>query len=159
MAAEEIWKPTHIRGDRYEVSSLGRVRSNWNGSRILKSRPIPNNGHHIVSMQVNGKQRQIYVHQLVAHAFVEGQGPVVRHLDDDFDNNTAANLAFGTQRQNLLDAVKNGRHKAASKTHCIRGHEFKPGSFYSYPDHKRVCKACQQIRTQRYKSKQKEMAA
>ena len=54
----------------------------------------------------------MYVHQMVAEAFI-GPKPLgleVRHLDGNRLNNHSCNLAYGTRRQNMLDAMKHGTH-------------------------------------------------
>lgn len=53
------------------------------------------------------------VHRIVCEAF-NGPAPVgcntVRHLDDVKHNNVPDNLAWGTQADNMADAVRNGTH-------------------------------------------------
>jgi hypothetical protein len=51
------------------------------------------------------------VHQLVLLAFVGPRPPgkVASHLDDDRTNNALSNLAYQTHRENMLDALKNGK--------------------------------------------------
>jgi HNH endonuclease len=36
------------------------------------------------------------------------KGEVARHLDDNFWNNRLANLKWGTQKDNVADAIRNG---------------------------------------------------
>lgn len=147
---EEIWVPSPVRGDRYEVSSLGRVRSNWDGGRVMHPYAHPKSGHLMVKIVAPGsRQRGYYVHRLVAGAFVEGSGPVVRHLDGDPTNNIPSNLAWGTQRENILDAVRMGTHSGVAKTHCRRGHSLDDAYRYG---NTRVCRECQAIRTAKWKA-------
>ncbi|MFD2757075.1 HNH endonuclease [Gulosibacter faecalis] len=162
MAVDEIWRPTHIRGDRYEVSNLGRVRSNWCGGRILVQAVIPDDGHKTVKFFFDGKQRNVYVHQLVAKAFLEETGPLVRHLNGDPGDNRVANLAYGTNSDNMLDAVRHGTLPNTAKTHCVRGHQLSGDNIYVYPrgrSWERVCKECNRIRTEKYKNKKMGVAA
>lgn len=55
--------------------------------------------------------RYALVHRLVADAFLErpdtNEKLVVRHLNDDKSNNSLANLAWGTYKENFNDAVQN----------------------------------------------------
>lgn len=60
--------------------------------------------------------------------------------DDDPDNNALPNLAWGTNSDNMLDAVRNGTHREARKTHCIRNHEFD-----GMRDGNRTCSKCRRI--------------
>lgn len=115
----EIWKP--IPGfTSYEVSSIGRIRSwkikgshnNRRSSKpwLLKT-PRAATGYLMVCLSFpNGEQRSLPVHRLVALAFLGDpkQGEVCRHLNDAKLDNHFSNLAWGTQRENVLDAVRNG---------------------------------------------------
>ncbi len=125
----EIWRAIEGHPD-YEVSSLGRVRSNKKSTPLVMRTRRDRYGHH--KLELDGKTRK--VHQLVALAFIpqpwetcpqRGQGcglfchyePLcVRHLDDDKDNNAESNLSWGTYSQNLIDSYTNGRRP--SKKHA-----------------------------------------
>jgi hypothetical protein len=41
----------------------------------------------------------------------------VRHLDDDRENNHVSNLAYGTQADNIADAIRNGKIKRGDEHH------------------------------------------
>lgn len=107
---DEQWAP--VPGDwRYQVSSRGRVRSYVRGRpRILAPKRHPS-GH--VYAYVGGRNRK--VHQLVLEAFVgpRPDGAVTRHLNDIPDDNRVENLVWGTPRENVRDAVRNGKHRAS----------------------------------------------
>lgn len=135
MSPEE-WRP--VDGyPGYEVSSLGRVRS-WRthrgvpGPRILK--PGRGSKGYLVVRLAGAAQK---VHRLVAEAFL---GPMpdglqTRHLDSNNQNNAAANLAYGTQLENMADRV-------ALKDHCVNGHPFEGDNLF-YPSHGgRGCRTC-----------------
>lgn len=95
----------------YDVSNLGRVmRTPYLG-------PMPRGGFRVYGGQPHygqddGEGRLIFsfqghsykVHRLVCEAF-HGPSPfensVVMHLDENYLNNNAANLAWGTQKENL----------------------------------------------------------
>lgn len=68
------------------------------------------------------------------------------HRDDDPDNNNLPNLYWGTQTQNVQDAVKSGRHTSvteAAKTHCPQGHEYTKENTYIKPrTGHRNCRIC-----------------
>lgn len=98
----------------YEVSSLGRVRRaapgrcTWVG-RELKAQLIPNGYMHIMPV-VDGKNRNAYVHQLVAEAFLGPcpDGYEVNHIDADKTNNRADNLEYVTRQGNVQHAIAHG---------------------------------------------------
>ena len=116
----EHWKEIPGWGHLYEVSSLGRVRSKdkyvraaHNSVAIRRGRVltpvIKHRGYRAVTLADGEVREQHFIHALVLAAFV-GPRPdnqVARHIDDDRDNNTLANLAYGTQVENNADALRN----------------------------------------------------
>lgn len=111
---EEVWKPIDGYERLYEVSNFGRVRSlefrNRSGvhRRVKVMSATDNgNGYLIVGLKGHGKKSNRYVHRLVANAFVPNPHnlPVVDHVDHDKTNNTASNLCWVTQRDNVLNSV------------------------------------------------------
>lgn len=93
----------------YMISNHGRVWSVKN-QMFLKPRKGDKHGHK--NFSIHGKYP--YVHRLVGKAFVPNPNnlPYVRHLNDDPTDNYAVNLAWGTQRDNHEDCVKNGHWHA-----------------------------------------------
>ena len=104
----EVWKQidfdTDLPHPRYEVSSLGRVKSyavdKVNG-RLMKGSDV--NGYLSVMVRLGKKVSQThYIHRLVAQAFVEGQDEAhkyVSHLDYDKKNNRRHNLKWMTKAE------------------------------------------------------------
>lgn len=109
----------------YEVSSLGRVRSWRPIGRTPKKRTNKPRmkkiwyaaGYPMVGLSYHKHEENWPVHVLMLLAFV-GPKPtpkhVARHLDDIRTNNILSNLAWGTRRENRLDASRNGRQSAGS---------------------------------------------
>lgn len=86
----EEWRVT-LRHDRYEVSSLGRVRNRKTG-RVLKPQRH-DKGYLKVKL---GRKIHVYVHQLVCECW-HGPGPAgfeVDHEDFNRANNTPGNLRW-----------------------------------------------------------------
>ncbi len=122
----EVWKIVAGHPD-YEVSSEGRVRSNKKATSLIMKTRTDRYGHH--KLELDGKTRK--VHQLVAYAFIpyehdwqcQNAHPpfcfcapqCVRHKNDDKNDNSVANLCWGTYSENLIDAYRNGRRP--SKKH------------------------------------------
>lgn len=109
MAAEhsaEEWRPVKGHEGRYEVSSLGRVRSLIRAEpRILK--PTRDwKGYHRVSL--SGKTRTVHLIVLEAFHGPRPDGLQASHLNDDKDNNTSDNLAWETPRKNYDRRAENG---------------------------------------------------
>ena len=58
---------------------------------------------------IEGKRKHKGLHQLLAMAFIPNphNHEVVRHLDDNKDNNSLDNLKWGTIKENIQDAIRN----------------------------------------------------
>lgn len=160
MLSEEEWRDVPGWESRYQVSSHGRVRSKdvklpgrFGGSYTRAGkvvRPVNYRGYGRVTLP----DRKLYfVHRLVALAFLgpppEGKENVL-HWDDNPQNNSVENLRWGTLRENSKDAVRNGRHGQANKTHCVRGHELNGDNAREDASGRRRCVVCQKINNKRY---------
>lgn len=171
-SAQEVWKPVVGQEGRYEVSSIGRVRSidhavvgrdgrrQFRTGRILRASP---DGHGYPRVWFGKKARN--VHRLLAEAFLpnpEGY-PHVLHWDDDPANLALTNLRWGTHAQNMRDIVRNGNHWESSKTECPRGHALVMPNLTSHEWSRgiRKCRACtraQKQATRQHLSLTQEMA-
>jgi len=107
----EVWKviPGH---PLYEVSDLGRVRSlPRRGTKGgIKKQTLLNTGYLQVGLDNNKKYS---VHRLVCENFHPNPNnlPIVRHLDNNPHNNHKDNLCWGTQQDNIVQCVREGRRK------------------------------------------------
>lgn len=126
---EERWKPIVGFEDYYEVSDWGRVRSierevdalDKSGKVTRRYCPAKIKNLRVtdryvrVRLFIDGGPRAGFsfaVHRLVADAFLPAPTPeqvVVMHLDDDKSNNHYKNLRWGTQSENMADAVVKNR--------------------------------------------------
>lgn len=101
----EVWAAVEESGfeGMYEVSNLGRVRKTKTG-KIMKQY---SNGHGYLKVDFtnDGKRLKLYVHRLVAKAFVANDDPTTKtlcnHLDENPLNNRADNLEWVTFKGNL----------------------------------------------------------
>lgn len=101
----ENWLPVVGYEERYEVSDAGHVRSlNFNHTgktKILK--PGDNGcGYLQVRLYKDGKFKHMFVHRLVAEAFLPNPQclPQVNHRDENKLNNNASNLEWCTASYN-----------------------------------------------------------
>lgn len=167
VTSNERWLP--VPGyPGYEVSDHGRVRSldrkapsRWGTPQTLTGRVLsqalvggsgPNGRYRGCVLYRDGKPTRKTVHVLVLETFV-GPRPAGMngcHRDDDPTNNRLDNLCWGTQRQNVRDAIASGRHVSvaqAAKTHCPQGHEYTPENTYVFAKtNHRLCRACGKTR-------------
>lgn len=117
----EIWKT--IKGyENYEISNHGRVRSKqWErkhycgGTCIIPEKimkpTICERGYERIGLVRNGKQRSVFIHKLVAKAFIPNplQKPFINHIDCNGLNNFVDNLEWCTQSENVQYAYNIGR--------------------------------------------------
>lgn len=127
----EIWKDVVGYEGRYEVSSLGRLRTlnPLKYKMVMTDKGDNGAGYMVNSLRVIGRKdgRTEYRHRLVATAFIPNPGnlPQVGHKDDDKSNNAVSNLYWCDGRTNILDAHKTGRMKKRSALGSIDQYEEK----------------------------------
>lgn len=120
---EEKWKRADLPG--ILVSDCGRFYDEEN-KRFVKPTHGDRIGHKSVKITRNGEHVQKYAHRLIAEAFIPNPDnlPIVRHLNNEPDDNVIENLAWGTQSDNVRDALSNGRTFTASPEVKDRAVEF-----------------------------------
>jgi hypothetical protein len=101
----EIWKPVKGYEGIYKVSNLGKVKSLKFGKERLLKAGITSGGYAIVVLSKNKKQKNKYVHQLVAESFLnhvpDGLNLVIDHINDIKTDNRVYNLQIVTNRFNV----------------------------------------------------------
>lgn len=112
---EEIWKDIPEWEGKYQVSSLGRVRSldrlcargHKIKGRILNLNTHYKSGYKSVQLS-NGKAVRKNVHLLMAMAFIDKdylkKGLCCNHIDGDKGNNNLSNLEVVTLSENMIHA-------------------------------------------------------
>lgn len=100
----------------YSVSDEGQVRNDA-GVRTLKPIQRCNGSYLKVYLYNNGIQKQMYVHRLVAEAFIPNpeNKAEVNHKDGNKQNNAVSNLEWCTSSENHLHRCnvlnkRNGSH-------------------------------------------------
>ena len=124
MKEIEIFKDILGYEGLYQISNLGRIRSLERKVRFRNSfktikekirKPCDVGGYLIIGLSKGGETKMLYVHQLVAIAFLghkpNGHKLVVNHKDFNRKNNSATNLEIISNRENT-----NQKHlKSSSK--------------------------------------------
>lgn len=110
LEQNDKWQPLlgypgyYICEEGYVANEKGKILPEHKGDRV---------GHINIRLRKNGKQKEEYLHRLLAKQYIKNPNdyPIVRHLDDDVYNNSLDNLAWGTQKDNHKDSVRNGTYK------------------------------------------------
>ena len=115
----EIWKPIPDFEGRYEVSSIGRVRSvphavkNGCGERVVPGKILAlqkaRNGYLLVSL--GRKHKHMLVHRLVASAFLpkpDSEVLEVNHKNLNKTDNRVSNLEWTSKHENMQHAHDSG---------------------------------------------------
>jgi hypothetical protein len=155
----EEWRTIPGYEGRYEVSSLGRVRTistfyvTRDGHKKamrprLRKLAVGPTGYPSVRLSDgSGRGRNWKTCQLVARAFLgvpDTPGLEVCHNDGDKLNNRIENLRWDTHAANVADMMRHGSHFWAKRTHCKYGHEYTPENtrIRVGTQHTRICRAC-----------------
>lgn len=99
----------------YLVSTLGNVDSIKRKARRRLSAQMQKFGYLQVKIQIDGKSKCVYVHRLVAQAFIpnpDGKRDV-NHLNGVKTDNRVENLEWTTHAENIRHAFKTGLSVAA----------------------------------------------
>ena len=108
---EEIWRDIEGYEGVYQISNKGRVKSLKCGKeRILRPRDN-GNGYLKVHLFKNTSFQSIYIHRLVAEAFIPNSQnkPQVNHKDENKKNNCVENLEWIACIDNCNYGTRNER--------------------------------------------------
>lgn len=116
----EIWKDVVGYEGFYKISNMGNLKSceryskNSRGqNRKLKEKIIKTHlikGYPGTKLVVNKKRKHVYIHKLVAEAFLSDKGDkqCINHIDGNPLNNKVENLEWATFKENSIHAIENG---------------------------------------------------
>lgn len=103
----ETWKAIAGYEGLYEVSDQGRVKSlDYNHTGLYKILKPKNNGcgYFQVGLYKDGHAKQLFVHRLVAEAFIPNPNNLdtINHKDEVKTNNAASNLEWLSRADNII---------------------------------------------------------
>lgn len=121
---EETWKDIVGYEGIYQISNLGNIKSLdrevicKNGTVLyvkgkFKNKINHNRGYLMVALYKNNKSKNLYIHRLVAEAFIPNNDnkKTVNHIDGNKHNNNVENLEWATYTENNHHAFKTGLNK------------------------------------------------
>ncbi len=129
---DEVWLgipnfPSYFISNYGRVYKIGRPSRANNGSgyiykdkKVIYIEPkfLNTDTRRDVDLQETGFPPQRFTIAILVLTLFVGPKPeaghVARHLNDDFTNNHVSNLAWGTRRDNRIDASRNGRQSSGS---------------------------------------------
>ena len=118
----EIWRAIEDYEDLYWVSSTGRVLS-LNGKRLLRHTHA-SEGYPAVNIRKGGKSKPVYIHRLVAQAFIPNPHvlPEVYHINHNITDTRVENLRWANRGERSRNRVVKGSITLAKRGghHCFR---------------------------------------
>ena len=101
---KEEWRDVDGYDGMYQVSDFGRVRSLKFGKvRVLRASKI-GSGYLGVNLCKDNKTNNVYIHRLVAQAFIpndDNSKTIINHINEDKTDNRVDNLEWCDYRYNL----------------------------------------------------------
>lgn len=94
------WKEVSETNGLYLVSDEGQIFS-VRSNRVLKTQR-QENGYYRIELNIDGNHKKVYIHRLVAEAFIPNPNnyPIINHKDENPANNRADNLEWCTYEYN-----------------------------------------------------------
>ena len=104
---------------KYEISNLGRVRSNVGKSKIRKT-TVSQRGYQIIILRIGGKSVTTSIHRLMADAFLwkpkGSKKNQVNHINGIKLDNRLENLEWSTASENMQHARDTGLNTSIGET-------------------------------------------
>ncbi|HWY12044.1 MAG TPA: HNH endonuclease [Bacteroidia bacterium] len=133
MAAAEKWKPIEFPKKvklqkKYLVSNSGKLASYADSpkdAKKLKAKRIED--YHCISIRMQGVKKSLFVHRLVAEAFLRqptAKHKYVIHLDHNKGNNNASNLKWTTLEQQVEHRKGSPAVKKAIKERVLQDGDY-----------------------------------
>lgn len=116
-----MWKKYIFNGREtdYSISDCGEVRKDTTNYILSQS---SQQGYQFVSLLINGKQKRMRVHRLVAETYIDNpeNKPYVNHINGKRNDNNVENLEWVTPSENTQHAVNMGLMNNSRKKPVIQ---------------------------------------
>lgn len=123
-AKRERWRCIKGYGDKYEVSTTGKVRNIISGRELaLHLDGGKDKGSYLhIALWYKNKPTYKTIHRLVAETFIPNpeQKPYVNHIDGNKLNNCVENLEWVTAKENMAHARAHNLIPPVSEAHRAR---------------------------------------
>ena len=109
MKNKVIWQTIENTNNRYKISTKGQIKSFWVNKEDGKLISLSNiQGYPSCTLVVNGKWIKVFVHRIVAKAFIPNphNKPQVNHKNGKKDDNRVENLEWMTASENQKHCCK-----------------------------------------------------
>lgn len=132
----EIWKITNY-SQEYMVSNQGRVKSLKRGKEHIMTPYIGKNGYYVLTFYINRKTKIVYLHRLIAEAFIPNpqSKKCIDHIDGNPRNNDIENLKWATHKENMNNPVSIKRMKTAERPTITQKAKSLLSEHYCYEAH------------------------
>lgn len=139
----EIWKPINDFNGKYEISNLGRVKSNkYRGGYSIKimTPKICRKGYHRITLTQNNIPKSFAIHRLVGEHFIENifNKEQINHINAIKSDNRVENLEWCTNYENMIHAKNMGLRKISDYQRMIMSEIAKNNKFGKNPTSKKV---------------------
>ena len=113
----EIWKDINGYEELYQVSNLGKIRSNdkkvksRGGSRMINGKTLQQSfltGYPKINLTKDGDSKTFLIHRIVAEHFCQVPTLEVNHKNGIKTDNRAENLEWTTRKENINHSFTNG---------------------------------------------------
>lgn len=129
----EIYKDIQGFEGKYKVSNLGNVKSLSKNKEKLLAQTDNGSRYLYVDLFKNNKRSRIYVHRLVAEAFIDNinNEPCINHIDKNRHNNKIDNLEWCSYKENNLYSNTNKALQDALSYKVLKVVNSKPVAIYA----------------------------
>lgn len=119
MAKE--WRKIELMGGEFDVSNIGDVRHSKSKRCIIPHLVGGYESVNIPNKRKDRKRKKMYVHRLVALAFLPNPNNLetVNHIDEVKDNNDVRNLEWMTRDENITKSYECGRFNGSNNPLAI----------------------------------------